>query len=358
MKIELWYDAVARETDILINGIPVEKNDVYGFLYPVRNYPIQSWLYPNGSWKGIEYQIEDLARDETVELVFHGRKTDYDDICKCLSESSIITPSFIEWDICKRYDELFSNLFSTLKSNDATMRRLLSTLKSSFTYKVNFDVSVTDSNWAYHIYNDEDLDKAGETSEKSCCFVHDSFFTSYDKLQELLALTRSLLIPADAIYCCFKNPQTQQEYEYYAESFKRMAFRFCSETKNFSEDAKNKYGLPALVKSKIEKCGEISKVLCSAYSDIKESTTEEFAKLKKNVVSLNEQERKRFQNIKLLRDNADRFKHGMELIYKYIDILLSVSKENKEEVFHYECIDKLYENISLYLNVKSFGEVN
>jgi len=48
----------------------------------------------------------------------------------------------------------------------------------------------------------------------------------------------------------------------------------------------------------------------------------------------------------------------MELIYKYIDILLSISKDNKEEVFHYECIDKLDENIGLYLNAKSLGVVN
>ncbi len=358
MKIELWYDAVARETDILINGIPVEKNDVYGFLYPVRNYPIQSWLYPNGSWKGIEYQIKDLARDESVELVFHGRKTDYDDVCKCLVECSIIKISFVEWDICERYDKLFSSLLSTLKSNDDTMRRLLSSLRSNFTYKVDFDVSVKDSNWAYHIYDDPDLDKAGDVSEKSCCFVHDSFFTSYDKLQDLLSLTRSLLVPADAIYCCFKSSQTQQEYEYYAQSFKRMAFKFCSEARDISEEAKNKYGLPALVKSKIKKCGEILKILCSAYSEMKESTREEFGKLKKNIVSLSQREGERFQNIKMLRDNADRFKYGMELIFQYIDILLSVSKENKEEVFHYECIDKLDENINLYLNAKSFSEVN
>jgi len=358
MKIELWYDAVAQETDILINGIPVAKNDVYGFLYPVRNYPLQSWLYPMGSWKGIEYQIKDLARDENVELVFHGRKTDYDDVCKSLVECSIIKLSFVEWDICKQYDKLFSNLISALKNNDATMRKLLSSLKSNFTYKVDFDVSAKGSNWAYHIYNDSDLDKAGDVSEKSCYFVHDSFFTSYDKLHVLLSLTRSLLIPADAIYCCFKSMQTQQEYEYYAQSFKRMMFKFCSETNDFSEEAKNKYGLPAIVKSKIEKCGEISKMLCSAYSEIKESTNEEFGNLKKNIVSLNQPEKERFQNIKMLRDNADRFKYGMELIYQYIDILLSVSKENKDEIFHYECIDKLDKNINLYLNAKSFSEVN
>ena len=76
MKIELWYDAVAQETDIRVNDIAIEKNDVFGFLYPVRNYPLQSWIYPNGSWKGIEYQIEELARGEEVALTFHGRKWD------------------------------------------------------------------------------------------------------------------------------------------------------------------------------------------------------------------------------------------------------------------------------------------
>ena len=33
MKIELWYDVVLHETDVLVNGLPVEKNDIYGFLY-------------------------------------------------------------------------------------------------------------------------------------------------------------------------------------------------------------------------------------------------------------------------------------------------------------------------------------
>ena len=89
MKIELWYDSVVQETDIVVNGISIGKNDPYGFLYPVRNYPIQSWLYPNGSWKGIEHQIVDLARDENVELSFHGRKYDYDDLEKCGDEKAV-----------------------------------------------------------------------------------------------------------------------------------------------------------------------------------------------------------------------------------------------------------------------------
>lgn len=358
MKIELWYDAVAQETDILLNDIPVEKNDVYGFLYPVRNYPIQSWLYPNGSWKGIEYQITDLARDENVELVFHGRKCDYADVSKCLSESKMIKSSFIEWDVCTRYDKLFSNLLSTLKSNDSTMRNLMASLRTGTEYKVNFNVSINDTSWEYHIRNDADLAKADDVRDMSCCIIHSGFFSSYDKLHDLLVLTRSLKLPADAIFCCFDDEGTKADYEYYAQSFKRMGFRFCLASKDYTTVAKDKYGLPATVKLKIEKCGELSKTLCSAYSKIKESTQDEFNKLKKNIVHLNQCEKYRYQSIKLLRDNSDRLKHGMELIYKYIDILFSISKENKDEVFHYECIDKLDENIKLYLNARSFSGVN
>ena len=358
MKIELWYDAVAQETDILINEIPVEKNDVYGFLYPVRNYPIQSWLYPNGSWKGIEYQITDLARGEYVELIFHSRKCDYDDLDECLSGNERIKLSFIEWDVCSRYDKLFSNLLSTLKNNDSVMKTMLSSLQLGFSYNIQFNLSDAESNWAYHIYNDSDLAMAEEGQSMCCCYIHDSYFTSYEKLQALLSLTRSLKIPAGAIYCCFSDDRTKEDYRYYASSFKRMNFTFCLENTGHRDEAMEKYGLPSIVRQKIEKCGELSKTLCSTYMKIKESTQDDFNKLKRNIVSLDQRETEHYQNIKQLRDNADRFRHGMELIYKYIDILLSVSKDNKEEVFHYECIDKLDENINLYLNVKSFSGVD
>ena len=358
MKIELWYDAVAQETDILINDVPVEKNDIYGFLYPVRNYPIQSWLYPNGSWKGIEYQIVDLARDENVNLVFHGRKCDYHDVCKCLSGSKMIQVDFVEWDVCTRYNELFSNLLSTLRNNDSTIRKLFSPLETVSDYNVDFDVSIEDADWVYHIRDNNDLVKADESINISCCIVHDSFFSSYDKLHDLMVLTRSLKVPADAIFCCFDKDESKADYEYYAQSFKRMSFHFCLESTNYIKEAKTKYGLPAIVRLKIKKCSEILKILCSVYSKIIEDTQSEFNKLKKNIVSLNQREKERYQIIKLLRDNTAMFKHGMGLIDQYINILLSVSKENKDEVFHYECIDKLDENINLYLNAKSFSEVN
>lgn len=357
MKIELWYDAVAQETDILINGVPVEKNDIYGFLYPVRNYPIQSWIYPNGSWKGLEHQIVDLARDETVELTFCGRRCDYEDLSRCLLKNDRITLDFIEWDICSKYDMLFSNLLSTLKSNDCLIRTLLSSLNLEAGYAVDFEEAAVLSDWAYRIRDDADLADAGEKGG-CCCYVYDSFFTCYEKLQELLPLTRSLKIPADAIYCCFKDNQKKNDYAYYAQSFKRMNFRFCLENAEYARDAESKYGIPFLVRQRIAFCGTLSKTLCNAYISVKKSTQEEFNKLTKNIVTLSPKEKKRYQTIKQLRDSADKLRYGMEFIYRYIDILFSVSKENKEEVFHYECIDKLDEYINLYLSAKSYSGVN
>ena len=357
MKIELWYDAVAQETDILINDIPVAKNDIYGFLYPVRNYPIQSWLYPNGSWRGVAYQIMDLARDETVDLVFHGRKCDCVDVCRCLAEQTTIRVSFVEWDVCARYDELFSKLLSTLQERDCAIRTLLSSLKIQPDYKTMVSSSPQDTNWICHIREAGDLAKAADDRAMRCCIVHSSFLTSYDKLNDLLGLTRSLRLPADAIFCCLDDEETRAEYVYYAHSFKRMGFHFCLETSDYTKEAEAKYGLPAIVKLKIQTCGELSAFLSDAYFKIKQDTQAEFNALSKQIVSLAPCEQQRYSNLKQLRDHLYRFGYGMKHTSESINTLFSISKENKDAVFHYECIDKLDKTINQYLKKQSLDEV-
>ena len=349
MNIEIWYDAVAQETDTVVNGVTVEKNDVYGFLYPVRSYPIQSWLFPNGSWKGLERQLTDLARDEAVRLMFHGRSCDYEDVRKCLAGSLGVELSFSEWDVCSRYDQLFSELIMAIKNNDSVIRSLISALGYEFSYDIELDLPEIELPWECNIYDVTDLHDATEKIEKCCCYVHSEYFSSYESLRELLALTRSLRLPADAIYCCFNDESVRSEYEYYADSFKRMGFNFCMEGSDYTERARIKYVLPCVVKNKIEKCGAMLKKLCDAYLEMKNSSTSEFGRLKKNIVNLGSEEKGRYLNIKQLRDNSDRFRYGMERIYEYIAVLFSVSKDNKDEVLHYECIDKLSENIKLYL---------
>lgn len=350
MNIELWYDAVAQETDILVNGIAAEKNDIFGFLYPVRNYPLQSWIYPNGSWKGIEYQIEELARDEDVSLTFHGREWDYDDLCQCLSQNKRITTNFVEWDVCSRYDSLFSELLRVLKEKDAGIRAQMTALWCETGNPADFEVSDEDMHWVYTITGDSDLAEAHEAGEIHCYYVRSSFFTSYEKLHELLVLTRSLKVPADAVYCCFAEPEKKEAYEYYAQAHKRMHFRFCLEETDDYQKASKKYIQPQTVKLKIKKCRELLRILPDPYQKAKESTQAEFNTLKKSIVNLERQARNRYERIKQLRDNIDWFVVGMNEISGYIDTLLSVSKENKEDVFHYECIDELEKKIKIYLN--------
>ena len=355
MKIELWYDAVAQETDIRVNDIAIEKNDVFGFLYPVRNYPLQSWIYPNGSWKGIEYQIEELARGEEVALTFHGRKWDYEDLHQCLSQNKRISMNFVEWDVCSRYDSLFSELLRVLKQKDEGIREQIKNTLFESIVSADFEVSDDNTDWIYTIAGDFDLSEAREAKGIHCYYVRSSFFTSYEKLHDLVLLTRSLKVPADAIYCCFADPETKNAYAYYAGAHKRMRFSFCLEDNDDYQKASMKYDQPQIVKAQIRKCRELLGTLSDPYQKAKESTQMEFNELNKNIVNLERQARNRYDRIKQLRDNIDWFVMGMNKIAGYIDTLLSVSKENKEDVFHYECIDELEKKIKIYLNTTLCG---
>lgn len=351
MKIELWYDAVATETDIRINGYPVEKNDAFGFLYPVRNYPVQSWLYPIGSWKGLEHQIENLSPDEKVDLVFYGRECDYVDIEKCLSKSPKINLSFYKWDSCKKYNDLLSNLYNTLNNNCTTLKNLCLALQlenASPTCEVTADSS---SGWMYRIFNDIDFAKAENEQNKCCYFIHESFFTDYNKAEMLLQLTRSLKIPADAIYCCFDNEQLKENYQYYAKTCKRMFFNFCLGDSH-KEAAFIKYGEPFVIRNKIKNCIEQSKIIASEYLKAKSLTDERFEKLTISIDSLNDKEKECYEKIRQLRFNADIFTMGLKKISDYTDVLFSLSKADKNEALHYECIDRLEEIINLYLIIK------
>ena len=74
MKIDLWYDPVQPETTVFLNGEPIDRHDIYGFLYPVRRYLLQSWLKASGSWPGLLEQLRGMARQEPLSVCFHGRR--------------------------------------------------------------------------------------------------------------------------------------------------------------------------------------------------------------------------------------------------------------------------------------------
>ena len=77
MKIEIIYNPYLIQTDVMIDGKPVD--DAYSALFPVRNYPLQSWLDKNGSWAGCGATFAAIARGEKLSILFHGRQEDFDD---------------------------------------------------------------------------------------------------------------------------------------------------------------------------------------------------------------------------------------------------------------------------------------
>lgn len=353
MNIELWYDSVAQETDIKVNGKPVEKNDIFGFLYPIRNYPLQNWLYSDGSWSGFEYQLTDLAREEEVNIVFHGREVDFRDLEECLKNNEKFHTEFCEWDICKKYDILLDNLVKRLKENDVWLKKQMNSVNIKSNYKLDFNIDTNDCKWYCDIYDDSDFVQADDNKEKCCCYVHESFFTAYEKLNQLHRLTRSLKMPGDGIYCCFEDESKKNDYQYYARTFPRMRFRFVSENEDYTAEPKIKYGMPYKVKLKIKKCKILFNELCEAYANISKNGKNEYSKLCQRISQLNNKERIMLDNYKKLLYNIELTLKGIEQIKSYVDILFSVSKENKEEVFHYECIDKLNEKIETFLKLKT-----
>lgn len=348
MNIELWYDAVACETDVEINNMAVKKNDIFGFLYPVKNYPLQTWLYPNGSLKGLEYQLVNLARGEDIKLIFHGRESDYNDIAECLCSNDKISLEFCEWDMYSLYDSLIDNLIKTLKNNDRKLKEHMASMGlDKCNYEVDFEIFVGDD-WYCNIYNDADLEAADNNDKKYCCYVHEGYFTSYDKLKQLYRLTRSLRMPCDGIYCCFDDDNKRKNYSFYAESFSNMRFNFVSEKEDYFSHAENKYGVTYKIKTKMQKCFELMKQLIDYYAKIKENENSKRKELAKR--NLNEKEKVLYNDYKLLLYMLDCFLYVIENVSDYIKVLFSESEKITDETYHYECIAVLENKINELLN--------
>lgn len=82
MDIEIDYNPYIPRTSLKINGNP--SDTIYGALFPVRRYVMQTWINQNGAWKGLEKVLGDIARGRRFTLVFRGRDIDYEDVVTAL----------------------------------------------------------------------------------------------------------------------------------------------------------------------------------------------------------------------------------------------------------------------------------
>lgn len=112
MRIDLWYDPVRLCTDVSLDGVPVPKEDPYGFLYAVRQFPLEGWVKKSSRFQGLENVVEDYSRGEAVKIVFHGSPVFFG----CLPESRPgLSVECEAWHPEEQYPDFFRDLSDAME---------------------------------------------------------------------------------------------------------------------------------------------------------------------------------------------------------------------------------------------------
>lgn len=254
MKIELTYDPVAPELIVKIDDQFTDGSDIFGFLYPVRNCILQTWLEPSGSWPGFVDQLRDLSRGEDIQLSFRGRRCDYEDLVNIVYKMDEVTTSFVEWepvrDYKKRLQDIRCSLSQLLDTPAGDDKLSIAQTRNGFIYqfpeearKIQMILETRQPVWYGWITCDKDFVEADRNAFQ-CCIVTEDFFDSYEQLNMLTKLTRAMRRSQDMICCCFTNEQMCKDYAAYAKQYGNMKFRFESGNEsNWEKALYNKYGI-------------------------------------------------------------------------------------------------------------------
>lgn len=230
MKIELNYDPVRPETTVCIDGQLTDRSDIYGFLYPVRHCLLQTWLYPSGSWSGLAWQLRELSRGEEIELTFVGRSEDFEDVQSVLADMEQLTLHFRPADPLSAYESLFSRMDEQIDLLlDARTapgeKKKLSDLFPETAAAIQKVRSEVQEDWYQIISSEADFVQADQR-ELCCCIVGDTYLDSYEKLEKVNRLTRSMRRSLDMICCCINDPQQQADFAHYAAQYGDLRIHF------------------------------------------------------------------------------------------------------------------------------------
>lgn len=250
MKVELWYDPVYSETKIRLNGYWQKNTDIYGFLYPVIRYPLQTWLERSGSWQGLYRQLEELSRGEETELIFHGREEDFSDIEDALEENKGIYLKFSRWDMLQAYEDRLKEAEKLFAHGEKEEER-----------------------W-YFEAKDESGVKEAEYTEYPCILIYEEAVNSYERLSELEKLTSALKRPVDSICCIVEGEEKRRMLARYAGMFPKLRFRFLAAAdKEALLEVYKKYGKPYQIKKRLFRAEEELLRIeekCQNYTELKE----------------------------------------------------------------------------------------
>lgn len=286
MNIELYYDPVRPETSVSINGQRVSRSDIMGFLYPVRNCILQTWLPASGSWNGLRQQLWDLARGEELTVHFYGREMDFADLRGALDGMERLRLEFTPWDTREAYDGLFS------QSGDLLRKLLTGKVSMTDQGDVLVEKSAVDlfpeaeralallsrpeqRSWLRTVSTEDEFSEAVYSLD--CCFVTEPYLSSFESLESLYRLTESMRRAADMVCCCVESSERRQEFEDYARQFPGTSFRFVEADGLWKQALAEKYGQPFLAREKLERQTEALKLLkrCFAQKDAVRNRSEQ-----------------------------------------------------------------------------------
>lgn len=276
MKLELNYDPVKPETTVCIDGKMTDPSDIYGFLYPVRNCLLQAWLLPSGSWSGLAWQLKELSRGEEIELLFVGRPEDYEDLRTALADTEHLTLAFQPDDPLKKYALLFSQMDRQLdqlldESAEPSRRTPLEEIFPDLAEAIKTAQKMSPTDWLRIIATEEDFIRADQDA-LCCCLVRESYLSSYEQLEKLNTLTRSMRRSHDMICCCLEDPEKRADFAYYASQYVYANIRFDSET-SVLPIMEQKYGKVYAARCTLRKYEHIANLLnhrYESYDSIKE----------------------------------------------------------------------------------------
>lgn len=254
MKIEIKYNPAAIYTSAAINGVLNKENDIYNFIFPVKSYPLQCWINKHGSWAGIARNISDISRGDDLNIVFTGRKIDFDDFKLAIDNYGWIQK--VDVDYIEQISD-YSKLLELLQKAAEQIQKIsfnvcmtLDIIKKCDALKKSF---MEEKTFVKEIHNVNEL-TATMPEQGYTYVVYDTALESFDDFEKLLRLPASMLVPADSIICIFNEIEKMENFKSYAYALNSsIVFSINKENidriyKKYSEPVKAQYVFDILEK--------------------------------------------------------------------------------------------------------------
>ncbi|MBR2257707.1 MAG: hypothetical protein IJ899_10355 [Blautia sp.] len=293
MKIEICYDHIRPYTFVMIEGKPVSQSDIYGFLYPVRGYVLQTWLNPSGSWRGLKNEMMDLTREEPSRLVFYGREIDYLDLERALNGLLNCQCQFVYadyTDVSVKYlaeaEKCFENIVNTpvvMDRDDSDTTRTMAELFPEQKARITGLVRQQEREWLSTINTQSDFFRCAK--DDGCCLINGDRILSYDNYGMIDTLMTGLRRSPDMIVVAFASDEKKADFINFNTQYKNHTVTFVrSDEAAWKETLRVKYGVPWEYRKRLERLRRCYNVLTSCFlTEEDENTGDEVSSMSSHI---------------------------------------------------------------------------